>query len=159
MLNWPKWKKDLDAYQRMKSAFIIEGNVHDLQVWIDSTGQRCSSMGLNEYFNNYLKETGFDVVVFFNKIDGFFCLASTDGKGGDMKRFSEIPQKMKDGGKEYPFEIPSKFEVDMRSENMSVLEQAAEIIRAAIVNPTVSVAVVFDLANVAVSSCETIIIT
>lgn len=154
MLNWPKWKQDLDAYQRMKSTFIIEGNVHDLQVWIDSTGQRCSSMGLNEYFNNYLKELGFDVVVFFNKIDGFYSIPSMDGKNDDIRSFSEIPEKIRKSGREYPFEIPKEFRVDPKSESMSVLEQAAEIIRAAITNPDVSVAVVFDLANMAISSCE-----
>ncbi len=154
MLDWPKWRKDLETYQGMKSSFIVEGNVHDRQVWIDETKQHSYDESLNEYFNEYLKGVGFDIVVFFNKIDGFFSLSSHDGKS-DAEAFSELPEKMKGTcAGNGSCEIPSKFEVDMHNENMCVLEQASEIIRAALKNTEVSVAIVFDLANIAISSCE-----
>ena len=33
-LELPKWHKDLEIYENMKTAFIVEGNVHDLQGWV-----------------------------------------------------------------------------------------------------------------------------
>ena len=76
MIEWPKWRQDLEVYQNLKNAFIIQGNIHDLQVWVDKETQRCCPKTLNDYLYDFLKEKGYDIVVFFNKIDGFYALGS-----------------------------------------------------------------------------------
>ena len=67
MIEWPKWRQDLEVYQNLKNAFIIQGNIHDLQVWVDKETQRCCPKTLNDYLYDFLKEKGYDIVVFFNK--------------------------------------------------------------------------------------------
>lgn len=129
MLEWPKWKSDLDVFQNMKNAFILEGNIHDLQPWINDAEQTCAPKTLNDYLYDYLKSLGYDVVVFYNKIDGFFNKRSDK----ELKEFQKLSSN-------------SKCNVD--------LEQASVAMRTASENINTPVAVVFDIANVAISSPE-----
>ena len=87
MLEWPKWRQDLEVYQNLKSAFIMQGNVHDLQVWVDEQAQCCSPKTLNNYMYDFLKAKGYDIVVFYNKIDGFFNLRCQ----ADVEAFRDLP--------------------------------------------------------------------
>lgn len=152
MLEWPKWRQDLEVYQNLKNAFIIQGNVHDLQVWVDEETQRCSAMTLNNYMYRFLKEKGYDIVVFFNKIDGFYALC--DQK--NLEAFRDLPLRIKQEQKERKEQtddhMPARLEVDMKNTEKSVLEQAAECIRIVMRNTTTPAAVIFDLANVAITS-------
>ena len=68
MLEWPKWRQDLEVYQNLKNAFIIQGNVHDLQVWVDTETQRCCPKTLNDYLYDFLKEKGYDMKNYIEKI-------------------------------------------------------------------------------------------
>lgn len=129
MLEWPKWKKDLDVFHNMKNAFLIEGNVHDLQPWINEEEQSCSTKSLNEFLYEYLKKIGYDVVVFYNRIDGFF-------------------------NKESENELKEFFRLSASKNGCCDLETASAAIRIATENPNVSVAVIFDLANIAVISSQ-----
>lgn len=70
-LNQPEWRVDLNLHERLKTTFIIEGNVHDLQVWIDPESQSIEHIRLNEYLYRHLREKGYDSVVFYNPLEGF----------------------------------------------------------------------------------------
>lgn len=129
MLEWQKWKLDLDVFQSMKNAFIIEGNIHDLQVWINEKDQNCFPKTLNDFLYDYLKEKGYDIVVFYNKIDGFFNRRSEK----ELKEFQKISSCNK---------------------NNCCIEEASTAMRIATENINSSVAIVFDIANVAISSPE-----
>ena len=129
MLEWPKWKKDLDVFHNMKNAFIIEGNVHDMQPWINEETQSCSTKMLNDYLYDYLKQIGYDVVVFYNRIDGFYNKRSEN----ELKEFNRLSAV---------------------KGNCCDLETASAAIRVAAENINTSTAVIFDLANVAVISHE-----
>ena len=85
-LELPKWHKDLEIYENMKTAFIVEGNVHDLQAWVYEEDNVCEHVTLNEYIYRYLDGEGYDIIVFYNKIDGFFNSFSKQ----DVKRFCDI---------------------------------------------------------------------
>ena len=153
MIEWPKWRQDLEVYQNLKSAFIIQGNVHDLQVWVDEKAQCCAPKTLNDYMYDFLKEKGYDIVVFYNKIDGFFNLRSQ----ANLEAFQDLPMLIKeqptqegDGNKD----MPKKLKVDMNNGELTPLEQAADFIRIAMRNSAVPVAVVFDMANVAITSAD-----
>lgn len=152
MLEWPKWRQDLEVYQNLKNVFIIQGNVHDLQVWIDVDTQRCCPKTLNDYLYDFLKEKGYDIVVFFNKIDGFYALGTQE----NLEAFRDLPlrlaQDQKAQGKQPGKDGPKPLAIDMKDESRSVLEQAAECIRTVVRNTSVPVAVVFDLANIAITS-------
>lgn len=154
MAQWQKWKQDLDLFQNMKSAFIVEGNVHDLQVWINRETGRCSAKTLNDFLYDYLKELGYEIVVFYNKVDGFFNARSLS----DVQAFLDIPKRIKEDteheayyrNENYPDKL--SFQINPKDENISCFEQAADIIRYAMRNITVPVAVVFDMANISISS-------
>lgn len=129
MLKWPKWKTDLDVFQNAKNAFILEGNVHDLQVWINEDEESCTTKTLNDYLYDYLKTIGYNIVVFYNKVDGFFNTRSEN----DLELFQKISSN-------------SKTDCDLAEASISM--------RKAVSNADESVAVIFDLANIAVSSPE-----
>lgn len=155
MIEWPKWRQDLEVYQNMKSAFIIQGNVHDLQVWVDESAQVCSPKTLNDYMYDFLKEKGYDIVVFYNKVDGFFNLRSQV----NLEDFQDLPMLLKQSNQD-PYDrnansdMPNKLTIDMKNCEISPLEQAANFIRIAMRNSKVPVAVVFDMANIAITSAD-----
>lgn len=138
MLMWPKWKQDLDVFHSMKNAFIIEGNVHDLQVWINNDGTMCSVKPLNTYLYDYLKELGYDSVIFYNKVDGFY------GNEKDFKAFKAITGIN---------ENACKYQVN-EEETCNSFEAASQAMRTATSCETTSTAIIFDLANVVVSSLD-----
>jgi len=117
MLKWPKWKTDLDVFQNAKNAFILEGNIHDLQIWINNSDETCSPKTLNDFLYDYLKIQGYNTVVFYNKVDGFFNNRSEK----DLTSFQKISETKTDGD----------------------LDAAAGAIRTAISNINESTAVVF----------------
>ena len=155
MLEWPKWRQDLEVYQNLKNAFIIQGNVHDLQVWVDEKAQCCSPKTLNDYMYDFLKEKGYDIVVFYNKIDGFFNFRSQ----ADVDAFRDLPAKIREQAKT-PEEkkacedLPKHLQIDLKNSDLTPLEQAADFIRIVMANSVVPIAVVFDLANVAITSAD-----
>lgn len=73
-----KWQRDLSVYRDINTAFIIEGNVHDLQPWIYEDDGSCEPVNLSLYLNRYLSECGYDPVVFYNRVDGFYNPYSVD---------------------------------------------------------------------------------
>lgn len=72
MILAEKWQKDLAVYQDVNTTFIIEGNVHDLQPWIYEDDNSCEPVQLTMFLQRYLSETGYDPIVFYNRIDGFY---------------------------------------------------------------------------------------
>ena len=46
MIDKEKWQKDLDVYREINSAFIVEGNIHDLQPWVYDEDDYCEPISL-----------------------------------------------------------------------------------------------------------------
>ena len=142
MIEWPKWKTDLDVFQNIKSCFILEGNIHDQQVWINEEDQSCSIRAtLNHFLFDYLKKKNhYDVVVFYNRVDGFFNECSAE----DLDKFYKLcPAAKKGNGRG-----------EGQSTEATDMENDAASMRVAMKNIDVSVAVVFDLANIALASAD-----
>lgn len=66
-----KWQRDLDVYKDIHTTFIIEGNVHDKQPWIFTDDDYCEPISLNMYMQRFLQKSGYDIVVFYNPVDGY----------------------------------------------------------------------------------------
>lgn len=66
-----QWKEELDTYRSIQKMFILEGNVSDRQM-ISEGIESGELVDLNEYLHIYLKAQGYQCVVFFNRIDGFY---------------------------------------------------------------------------------------
>ena len=127
-LELPKWHKDLQIYENIKTAFIIEGNIHDLQAWIYPEENICELVTLNEYLYRYLDGEGYDVIVFYNKVDGFHNEFSKSG----IKKFFDLAK--------------------VSAEACKSLESATTAMRSSLESTGESVAIVFDMANTIVSS-------
>lgn len=127
-LELPKWHKDLEIYENMKTAFIVEGNVHDLQGWVYPEENVCEHVTLNEYFYRYLDGEGYDVIVFYNKVDGFH---NPYAKAG-MKSFFDAAKSNADTCRSF--------------------ESATIAIRTALESTERPIAIVFDMANTTISS-------
>lgn len=66
-----KWQRDLAVYKDIHTTFIIEGNVHDKQPWIFPEDDYCEPISLKMYLQRFLQKEGYDIIIFYNPIDGF----------------------------------------------------------------------------------------
>ena len=123
-----KWQKDLAVYRDINTTFIVEGNVHDLQPWIYEDDGTCEPVALSLYFHRFLSEIGYDPVIFYNRIDGFF--------------------------NPYAMEMVKTFFRGVSSDEKSSksIASATELIRKAMTNTVRPTAVIVDLANTIAAS-------
>lgn len=71
MLKNPRWREEIDTYRSIKSAFVIEGNISDLQMYVsDEYGLMLTN--LDEYMYNFLLGEKYQNIVFYNRVDGFY---------------------------------------------------------------------------------------
>ncbi len=67
-----KWQRDLTVYRDVYTTFIVEGNIHDKQTWVYEEDDYCQPVSLEMFMYMYLKEEGYDVIAFYNTVDGFY---------------------------------------------------------------------------------------
>ena len=67
----PRWREEIDTYRSIKSAFVIEGNISDLQMY-SSEGFGLELTNLDEYLYVFLMGEGYQNITFFNRVDGFY---------------------------------------------------------------------------------------
>lgn len=127
-LELPKWHKDLEIYENMKTGFIVEGNVHDLQAWVYPEDNICEHVLLNEYLYRYLTGEGYDVIAFYNRVDGFHNVYSKNC----VKKFFELAKT--------------------NCNECKTFESASVAMRTALETTECAVAIVFDMANTTISS-------
>lgn len=61
-----KFENELEIFQDIKSTFIIEGNIYDVYPF------NKSFVLLNDYLHRYLKQSGYQKVIFYNVVNGFY---------------------------------------------------------------------------------------
>ena len=79
-----KWQTEIDLHRSIDTAIILEGNVNDDQVYY--IGNEFSMAPTEKYLYDYLKSIGYETVVFFSHIDGFFNKYDKN----ELKRFKRI---------------------------------------------------------------------
>lgn len=70
-----KWHQELDQFIDIKSTFVMEGNIYDMQTYpnkMENDEIRWDLMLLDNYIYHYLKDAGYENVIFYNHIDGFY---------------------------------------------------------------------------------------
>ncbi|NLZ49445.1 MAG: ATP-dependent Clp protease ATP-binding subunit [Clostridiales bacterium] len=99
-----KWHQELDQFIDIKSTFIMEGNIYDMQVYpsrLENNEIRWDLMFLDNYIFRYLKDAGYKNIVFYNHIDGFynefdrehlnrFCQFTNLGKLGNNEKSLKV---------------------------------------------------------------------
>ena len=71
MLKNPRWREEIDTYSSIKSAFVIEGNISDLQMYV-SSDYGLMLTNLDEYMHTFLIGERYQNIVFYNRVDGFY---------------------------------------------------------------------------------------
>ena len=136
-----KWHQELDQFLDIKSTFIVEGNIYDLQSYParkEDGSYQWNMMTLDNYLFRYLKDNGYDNVVFYNHIDGFYNEFEPD----QVRRFLELSN----GGRLRNGE--SSFRVDIST--------AADMVRTANQNREQLNAVIMMMASRYVLSADSI---
>ena len=87
MSEIPQWREELDTYRSSHKIFILEGNVNDRQVLIQGVDAG-EMVDLEEYLFIYLKSIGYQDIIFYNRIDGFYN--DYDDTGEMVQHFMSI---------------------------------------------------------------------
>ena len=93
-----KWHQELDQFLDIKSTFVMEGNIYDMQTYPtkdENDETRWDLMLLDNYIYHYLKDAGYTNVVFYNHIDGFY----NDFSKEELDAFCNIAKENKPSGK------------------------------------------------------------
>lgn len=72
------WLEEIERFRALKMAFLLHGNIYDLHPYTtprehtnNMTKNVTEYIPLDQFLYRYLKQTGFDCVVFYDPIDGF----------------------------------------------------------------------------------------
>ena len=134
-----KWHKELDRFLDIKTAFVLEGNIYDLNPYPakTETGIRWDMVMLDNYLFRYLTDKGYQTVIFYNHIDGFYNEFSRE----HLESFSEA----------------SGIKLSKDAKTIKVQpSQAADTIRSIMQNKAASCAFVLMLASRYVISSDNI---
>jgi len=99
-----KWHQELDQFIDIKSTFVMEGNVYDMQTYparLENNEIRWDLMLLDNYIYHYLKDAGYTNVVFYNHIDGFY----NDFNREELEAFCGIAKQGKPSGSENSLKV------------------------------------------------------
>ena len=129
-----KWQKDLEIFRNTSTCFIVEGNVHDLQPVVRE--DECyGAVSLLQYLHNYLVETGYERVVFYNRSDGFHNPFDSAMVNSIV---AQAPTRGRNAGS--------------ASRSVTSILDATETIRSSLQDIKHPTAIVIDLANTVISS-------
>lgn len=96
MSEKPRWLTEIDTYRSIKSAFVVEGDVSDLQLWEqDDYGFDLTT--LDQYLGLYLQGVGYKNIVYYNRVDGFYN--DLDASGDQLSDFQRLAGLDSRGGK------------------------------------------------------------
>lgn len=82
-----RWCDEIETYRTIKSAFVIEGEILDLQMWTSDAGFYNLTL-LDNYLFMYLNSVGYKHVVFYNRVDGFYT--NIDDSCDSLKEYLRI---------------------------------------------------------------------
>ncbi len=127
----PKWHRELGIFSRIKPLIILEGNVLDVyQYPTEGSISKGSILRLPEYLHYYFKDLGYQSIVFFDSMQGFY----NSCEEGHVESFAEIANAKLEG---------KYIRCDFKGKSNS----ATSIIRTAVNQNKQSTAIVMNLAS------------
>lgn len=127
----PKWQKELDIFDRIKPIVILEGNVLDKYQYSGDDGmQQGSILRLTEYLHYHLKNEGYQNIVFYDSIRGFY----NNCEEGYIQKFAQLVKANV---------ADSCISADFRGRNAT----AAKLTRTAITQNQEATAVIMEFAS------------
>lgn len=126
-----KWQKEIEMYRDFKTTFILEGEIYDTYPYVLNNEYVLKTM--DDYLYAYLHNVGYNTVVFFNHVDGFYNKKNAE----ELKRFIKL---IKGSDKDDKVEIIS-------NKRSTKFGDITSYIRVAMANTEEPVAVVLDMAS------------
>lgn len=74
-----QWQTEINLYRQFNTTLILEGNVNDKQLYFNKEKNEKIILSLEAYLDKYLRSLGYEIVIFFNQVEGFYSV------GGDSK--------------------------------------------------------------------------
>ncbi len=85
----PKWHKELGIFSKIKPLIILEGNVLDsYQYPVEGSTPKGSILRLPEYLHFYFKDMGYQTIVFYDSLRGFYNTCEE----GYLERFAKLAE-------------------------------------------------------------------
>ena len=82
-----KWHRELDIFSKIKSLIILEGNVYDsYRMPVECDVPKGSILRLTEYLHYYYKSIGYENIIFYDSMQGFYNVY----ENGYAEKFSEL---------------------------------------------------------------------
>lgn len=139
-----QWQKEFELYLDYKPAFVFEGEILDKQPILTEDGDYLL-YPLNHYVYHIFKQKGYESVVFFNHVDGFYNNISKE----DVELFKKVIKKVD------KIEADKTLELTRKGRN-SKFGDATEKIRKVMGNTETPVAIVLDMASRYITSATTL---
>lgn len=130
----PKWQRELDIFDKIKPVIILEGNVFDkYQYPGDEDTPGGSIMKLTQYLHCYFKNAGYQNIVFYDSINGFYNNYS-NSEEDYIQRFAKlVNENVSD----------NRITANFKGRNAT----AANLIRSAVIQNKEAVSIVLDFAS------------
>lgn len=129
-----KWHQELEIYNKIKSALILEGNIFDSYPYPEGEMQG-AWMNLPLYLHTYFTEQGYQHIIQYNHIDGFTSLETNQERcSRNLEAFAQ-----RAGMTVQDDHIPSDFSADKNG--------APQIIRDMLSQSNESTAIIMNLAS------------
>ncbi|WNS77423.1 AAA family ATPase [Bacillus sp. DTU_2020_1000418_1_SI_GHA_SEK_038] len=136
------WELELDRFKSIKSTFIVEGNIFDLHAYSHNVdGKRQWNISaLDYYLYQYLVNQGFETIIFYNHIDGFYNPYSSD----HIRQFESLAKGRVESGSTAD---PSEERNHVRMSLKATVSKATEMISTAMETSTKPLAVILNLSS------------
>lgn len=131
-----KWRLELEQFKRLRSTFLIEGNIYDRQVYKKNEGA-LELLNLDDYLYRYLYESGYRDIVYYNHVNGFYCNSNSMIDTSNLRQFFALINESIDHNDQY-------YE--------ATLDKATQLIQKVLENRERPVAVIMNNASRYISS-------
>ena len=134
-----KWHRELAIFSRIKPLIIVEGNVLDVYRYPVEGDLQGSILRLPEYLHYYFTELGYETVVFFDSMQGFYN--TWDNR--HVSSFAQITNARQDGA-------------FVRSDFKGKANSATSLVRTAVSQDETPIAIVMNLASRYITSPDNV---
>jgi len=112
----PKWHNELEIFRKIKPCLILDGNILDSFSYpVEGSLPKGSLVRLTEYLHYYLKDAGYENIVMYDSVRGFY----NNFENGYIQRFAQLVDASVQGAY-----IPAEFGDKRQSGAPMIIERA-----------------------------------
>lgn len=148
------WELDLERFINIKTGFILEGNIFDLQTYLMEQDGNISSLiiPLDYYLYQFLLNKGYGTIIYYNPVDGFYNEYNSE----HFKQFIQLARGKRVSANQEQSnspQDPNEMELNEKTRKVTI-DKATEMIREAMANSTHPIGVIMNLSSRYINSPE-----